>query len=253
MLWCKYTNQTGMLPTYQRLSEDGSITTKDLPNNRKKFLILLSFAMLVFVCLSGSRFLNDNDNSLSASDERPVWNKNVYPEEIQKKEMNQVNSSNDTSGDAPPAMWAGRVGGAQAIQRGLPDGEDKDPIARARRNKVKEVSCYVAVQCLHCIWNCMRPINLCSINDITQSLSWAKHDNKFRKTLVAIHTPRTFRNRQKKIIIIICQIVIENEIVRFSSRTRVLSLIVCFISTIIYWPYVQCSRPWIHFVVSYLR
>lgn len=173
---------------------------------REKFLILLLFSTLVFVCLGGLLYLPDN-NFLTASDKVRVAYKNIGPEifipappvaaprqhrhgvddidpnagehndgghilndrerlnaKIQHDwaaagggdhlEKPQAKSSIGSGNEAPimkapeaEAIRAERsndegtgVGAAPEIQRGLPDGEDKDPIARERRNKVKEVS-----------------------------------------------------------------------------------------------------------------
>lgn len=201
-----------MLPTYQRMGAGGTSTTQILRRalrTREKFLILLLFSTLVFVCLGGLLYLPDN-NFLSASDKVRVAYKNIGPEifipappvaaprshrhgvdetdanngddgshilndrerlnaKIQHDwvaggggdhlEKPQAKSSNGGANEAPimkapeaEAVRAERsnddgtgVGVAPEIQRGLPDGEDKDPVARERRNKVKEVSSNVAI------------------------------------------------------------------------------------------------------------
>lgn len=199
-----------MLPTYQRMGAGGTSTTQILRRalrTREKFLILLLFSTLVFVCLGGLLYLPDN-NFLSAGDKVRDAYKNLGPEifipappvaaprhhrhGVDENDLNnsddshhilndrerlnakiqhdwaaggggdhlekpQAKSNNVVGNEAPimkapdaEAMRAERsnddgtgVGVAPEIQRGLPDGEDKDPIARERRNKVKEVSCEV--------------------------------------------------------------------------------------------------------------
>lgn len=71
-----------MLPTYQRMGAGGTGPTQMLRRalrTREKFLILLLFATLVFVCLGGLLYLPDN-NFLSASDKVRVAYKNIGPE-----------------------------------------------------------------------------------------------------------------------------------------------------------------------------
>lgn len=195
-----------MLPTYQRMGAGGTSTTQILRRalrTREKFLILLLFSTLVFVCLGGLLYLPDN-NFLSASDKVRVAYKNIGPEifipappvaaprqhrhgvddsdairspdgghimndrerlnaKIQHDwaaggggdhlEKPQAKSNNGGDNEAPimkapdaEALRAersyddGYVVAAPDIPRTLPDGEDKDPVARERRNKVKEVS-----------------------------------------------------------------------------------------------------------------
>lgn len=134
------------------------------------FFILLSCSTLVILCLGISLYLTNNE-LLSANAEVSAFSENIYPDEILRiensrilndyeewnakmprvlvadaegyhLEVPKVNSSNGTEGDGL-IMKASDVEGvevAPVIQHGLPDGEDKDPIARERRNKVKEVS-----------------------------------------------------------------------------------------------------------------
>lgn len=192
-----------MLPTYQRMGAGGAGTTQIMRRalrTREKFLILLLFSTLVFVCLGGLLYLPDN-NFLSASDkvrsayqklpeifipappiaapqhrhgydENDVENSDDDSHRIDRKRLNakiqsdwlaggdhlekpQAKASSGTGGNEAPIMKApdaespraersnddgAGVGVAPDIQRGLPDGEDKDPVARERRNKVKEVS-----------------------------------------------------------------------------------------------------------------
>lgn len=191
----------------------GTSTTQILRRalrTREKFLILLLFSTLVFVCLGGLLYLPDN-NFLSASDKVRVayqklpeifipappvaaprhrhgfedendlhnsddgshilndrerlnakiqndWLAGGEGDHLEKPQPKSSGGGGGGGGNEAPIMKAPDaeeiraersnddgtgVGAAPEIQRGLPNGEDKDPVARERRNKVKEVSCDV--------------------------------------------------------------------------------------------------------------
>lgn len=191
-----------MLPTYSRLGT--SLSVRRALRTREKFLILLLFATLAFVCFGGVFYLPDNFvgtdkvrqvykkiqsagpeifipappvarhhhqhgldamNSIDeqADGEQHILNdRNRLHEKIkgdwasaaaegdhlekpqQKPQSNEAQF--DMSPQAPekrdaesPVDGAG-VADAPDLQISLPLGEDPDPIARERRNKVREVS-----------------------------------------------------------------------------------------------------------------
>lgn len=188
-----------MLPTYSRTSGTGNVqlssklltTTRKALRTREKFLILLLFATLGFVCLGGFFYLPDN--FVQSDKVRAVYQKiqNAGPEmfmqppPVVRRHRHGIDTSDgDTSnGDdshisndrdrlnakinnewiddghlEKPKLYNGVVGDVKPVQVpttpaaeqvvfGIqednifrPNGEDKDPIARERRDKVKEVS-----------------------------------------------------------------------------------------------------------------
>lgn len=200
-----------MLPTYSRLGASTSSVRRAL-RTREKFLILLLFATLAFVCFGGVFYLPDN--FVGSDKVREVYKKiqNAGPEifipappvarENHQHGLDWVNSvDNQIEGDnhilndrnrlhakiqgdwaaaggevdhlekpqsktqsktqlnesplmsplAPekrevevPVDGAG-VADAPDLQISLPNGEDPDPIARERRNKIREVSFKITV------------------------------------------------------------------------------------------------------------
>lgn len=195
-----------MLPTYSRLGPSTSSVRRAL-RTREKFLILLLFATLAFVCFGGVFYLPDNfvptdkvkqvyksiqhagpeifipappiarphhqhgiDNSIDEQNDNENhilddrnrlhakiqgdWAANAaegdHLEKPQEKQQNNNESpllSPETTPkkrqvDSAKPGDGGGVGEAPEIQFNLPNGDDSDPVARERRNKVREVSVF---------------------------------------------------------------------------------------------------------------
>lgn len=192
-----------MLPTYTRLGTSTSSVRRAL-RTREKFLILLLFATLAFVCFGGLFYLPDN--FVSSDKVREVYNKfqNAGPEifipappvarhhhkhgidgtnSIDNQEDGEKHLLNDRNrlhakiqgewaaavaegdhlekpqakvqpNEAPlmsplapekrevenPVDGAGVADAPDLQTSSLPIGEDPDPVARERRNKIREVS-----------------------------------------------------------------------------------------------------------------
>lgn len=206
-----------MLPTYNRLGPSAASVRRSL-RTREKFLILLLFATLTFVCFGGVFYLPDNfvpsdkvrqvykqiqsagpeifipappvarphhhrqsqhqqindvDNTIdepNESEKRILHDRNRLHAKIQgdwaaiaaegdhlekpqakpQPQMQPQQPPIDAPDTAPekrqvqvdnnrPIAGAG-VAEAPEIQFNLPNGEDSDPVARQRRNKIREVS-----------------------------------------------------------------------------------------------------------------
>lgn len=184
-----------MLPTYTRLGTSTSFGRRAL-RTREKFLILLLFATLAFVCFGGLFYLPDNfvgtdkvrnvykkiqsagpeifipappvakhnhqhgiektqieandgmDDAKHILNDRSRLNAKINDEfaggdHLEKPQANEAPLMNAPSpennkNDLSPAD--GAVADAPDLQGSLPSGEDSDPVARERRNKIREVS-----------------------------------------------------------------------------------------------------------------
>lgn len=184
-----------MLPTYTRLGTSTSSVRRAL-RTREKFLILLLFATLAFVCFGGVFYLPDN--FVSSDKVREVYNKfqNAGPEifipappvarhhhqhgidgnSIDNQEDGDKHLLDDRNrlhakigewsdhiekpqpkpetNEAPlmsplapekrevenPLDGAGVADAPDLKIDSLPNGEDSDPVARERRDKIREVS-----------------------------------------------------------------------------------------------------------------
>lgn len=189
-----------MLPTYARASTSASV--RRALRTREKFLILLLFATLAFVCFGGLFYLPDNfvgtdkvrqvykhiqsagpeifipappvakphhqhgidgSNSIdyqNNGDQHILDDKNRLHAKIQgdwaaaaegdhlEKPQAKSSAINDAPivSPVPEKREVGNVPGdgtgvadAPDLQISLPNGEDSDPVARERRNKVREV------------------------------------------------------------------------------------------------------------------
>lgn len=183
-----------MLPTYTRLGTSTSFGRRAL-RTREKFLILLLFVTLAFVCFGGVFYLpvpgdkvrqvykkiqsagpeifipappvakphhqhgvikaqidaNDdtNDDAQHIYNDRnrliekinDDWNAG-HGDHLEKPQANEAPVMNPPSpendkNDLGPAD--GAVADAPDLQASLPNGEDSDPVARERRNKIREV------------------------------------------------------------------------------------------------------------------
>lgn len=151
-------------------------TTRVVCNTRKKLSTLLLFATLLFVFLCGPLYLTEH--LLSTKDKESVPSSRLYPvrfihiedmlnehEVLNSKTPEFLVAVDDHGGEIgvspykrsrkghdpirgaheEGAIRFERVDYAPTIQRGLVDGADNDPVARERRNKVKEVSYDVAI------------------------------------------------------------------------------------------------------------
>lgn len=187
-----------MLPTYSRL---GTSSVRRALRTREKFLILLLFATLAFVCFGGVFYLPDNfvgtdkvrevykkiqnagpeifipappvarqnhqhgidwknsvDNQIDGEDHilndrnrlhakiQGDWAAAVAEGDHLEKPQSKQKNSDSPSMSPPekreaeiPVDGAG-VADAPDLQISLPSGEDSDPVARERRNKIREVS-----------------------------------------------------------------------------------------------------------------
>lgn len=130
-----------MLPTYTRTSGTGNVqmssklltTTRKALRTREKFLILLLFATLVFVCLGGFHISVDRGRLNAKIQNEWVDDGHLEKLKLDNADVKPVQSPTTQSVDQP-------LFGIQDDNVFRPNGEDKDPIARERREKVKEVS-----------------------------------------------------------------------------------------------------------------